>query len=364
MSIPSVKTIESAFKKWLQPGDAQKIRKLMEGAGSNRSVEEALEAIDKIIGASGVETIRGGDNHGGFWQDAVLAYVNMGDPYVATVWYEPRYGMSGRWGVGGYGDWVEYWEREHSQLEGLKAPRRGSFMRVPGAKGRALAGAERPLLPSSWDSPSANKPMAAKGLTSYRCKGAYGWIMIGASSTDDAMREARRSSPNARREDLQVWDGRKYVDVPGAKGRGLGTYDMPKAYWVVEKVIRSTDTKNRYYPIHVEGTNLANETPVKFFWGVKDLSDPRYDLTKAKIDPAAIPFIGRKVPGLSGLGAARDLNDNDREQWVNNDEGLYSWWKSTRQPIRTFVRENRDELTEAINKVLNAPPRQKSWRNY
>ena len=138
MSIPSVKTIETAFKKWLQPGGAQKVRKLMDGAGSNRSAEEALEAINKIIGASGVETIRG-DNHGGFWQDAVLAYVNMGDPYVATVWYEPRYGMSGRWGVGGYGDWVEYWEREHGQLEGLSG-KRGSYMRVPGKAGRGLAG--------------------------------------------------------------------------------------------------------------------------------------------------------------------------------------------------------------------------------
>lgn len=203
MSIPSVKTIETAFKKWLQPGDAQKIRALMEGAGSNRSAEEALEAIDKIIGASGVETIRGGDNHGGFWQDAVLAYVNMGDPYVATVWYEPRYGMSGRWGVGGYGDWVEHWEREHGQLEGLSG-KRGSYMRVPGKTGR----------------------------------------------------------------------------------------------------------------------------------------------------------------GLGGLGVARDLNDNDREEWVNNDEGLYSWWKSTRQPIRTFVRENRARLTEMINAVRNKPPHEKSWRDF
>jgi len=73
----------------------------------------------------------------------VLAYVNMGDPYVATVWYEPRYGMSGRWGVGGYGDWVEYWEREHGQLEGLSG-KRGSYMRVPGKAGRGLGGLGTP----------------------------------------------------------------------------------------------------------------------------------------------------------------------------------------------------------------------------
>lgn len=23
-------------------------------------------------------------------------------------------------------------------------------------------------------------------------------------------------------------------------------------------------------------------------------------------------------------------NDSERAQWVNNDEGLYNWWKSTR----------------------------------
>lgn len=60
---------------------------------------------------------------------------------------------------------------------------------------------------------SHNRPLAANGLISYRCKSAYGWIMIGATGTDDAMREARRSSDNARREELQVWNGLEYVDV-------------------------------------------------------------------------------------------------------------------------------------------------------
>ncbi len=46
------------------------------------------------------------------------------------------------------------------------------------------------------------------------------------------------------------------------------------------------------------------------------------------------------------------MNDNDRAEWVNNDEGLYSWWRSSRQGITTFVRENRDELTNAIERAL------------
>lgn len=61
-----------------------------------------------------------------------------------------------------------------------------------------------------------NKPLAAPGLTSYRCKGRFGWIMIGAKDHIDAMREARRSvdrlgADTPRREDLQIWNGKEYV---------------------------------------------------------------------------------------------------------------------------------------------------------
>jgi hypothetical protein len=37
--------------------------------------------------------------------------------------------------------------------------------------------------------------------------------MIGATDADDAMREALRSSSDARREDLQIWNGREYVAI-------------------------------------------------------------------------------------------------------------------------------------------------------
>jgi hypothetical protein len=58
-----------------------------------------------------------------------------------------------------------------------------------------------------------DKPMAAPGLISYRCRGRWGWIMIGATDNDDAMREALRSSDAARIENLEVWDGTRYVKV-------------------------------------------------------------------------------------------------------------------------------------------------------
>jgi hypothetical protein len=56
-----------------------------------------------------------------------------------------------------------------------------------------------------------NLPCAANGLTSYRCRGRYGWIMIGARDHEGAMREARRSSDTAERSTLEVWNGMAYV---------------------------------------------------------------------------------------------------------------------------------------------------------
>lgn len=60
-----------------------------------------------------------------------------------------------------------------------------------------------------------DKPMAVEGLTSYRYQGRYGPIMIGAKDIDDALNEANRSlsGSTAAVENLEVWDGDKYVSV-------------------------------------------------------------------------------------------------------------------------------------------------------
>jgi hypothetical protein len=47
------------------------------------------------------------------------------------------------------------------------------------------------------------------------------------------------------------------------------------------------------------------------------------------------------------------MNDNDRAEWIDNDEGLYNWWKSSQQPKARFIRENRAEITAAIEAVLS-----------
>lgn len=56
-----------------------------------------------------------------------------------------------------------------------------------------------------------DKPLADKGLISYRAKGRYGYIMIGAKDDKDAWSEAKRSTDNPT--DLEVWDGEKYIPV-------------------------------------------------------------------------------------------------------------------------------------------------------
>lgn len=45
------------------------------------------------------------------------------------------------------------------------------------------------------------------------------------------------------------------------------------------------------------------------------------------------------------------INDTDRAQWIDNDEGLYCLWRSARQPKRQWIRENRDFIDSVIRNV-------------
>lgn len=56
------------------------------------------------------------------------------------------------------------------------------------------------------------------------------------------------------------------------------------------------------------------------------------------------------------------LNDNDREEWINNDTGLYEWWQRSRKGITTFIRENRAELDRLIYAMLNEGPTDREAR--
>ncbi|CAD7740963.1 hypothetical protein LMG31884_47110 (plasmid) [Xanthomonas hydrangeae] len=59
-----------------------------------------------------------------------------------------------------------------------------------------------------------NRPIADEGLTSYRYRGRYGWVMIGALDDEAALGEAERSIKGpADPALLQRWDGQRYADT-------------------------------------------------------------------------------------------------------------------------------------------------------
>jgi hypothetical protein len=59
--------------------------------------------------------------------------------------------------------------------------------------------------------------------------------------------------------------------------------------------------------------------------------------------------------GSAARGFARTINDADREQWIDNDEGLYDdyqrWARRNKGGRRAYVRAYRDELDAVIRRV-------------
>jgi hypothetical protein len=46
-------------------------------------------------------------------------------------------------------------------------------------------------------------------------------------------------------------------------------------------------------------------------------------------------------------------NDSDREDFVNNDEGLYDMWRRSGRGITRWVRENREMIDECMGNVTS-----------
>lgn len=62
------------------------------------------------------------------------------------------------------------------------------------------------------------------------------------------------------------------------------------------------------------------------------------------------------MPGRGWITDGIRVNDDDREQWVDNDEGLYTWWRSSRMGKRAFIRANRDDIDAVIRAALTREP--------
>lgn len=55
--------------------------------------------------------------------------------------------------------------------------------------------------------------------------------------------------------------------------------------------------------------------------------------------------------GNDDLDSSVRDSDSEINLWIDNDEGLYSWWKESRASKQDFIDEHRDELTEAIERA-------------
>jgi len=45
------------------------------------------------------------------------------------------------------------------------------------------------------------------------------------------------------------------------------------------------------------------------------------------------------------------MNNTERNQWIDNDEGLYNWWRSSRLSKTKFIKNNREEIDAVISNV-------------
>jgi hypothetical protein len=48
------------------------------------------------------------------------------------------------------------------------------------------------------------------------------------------------------------------------------------------------------------------------------------------------------------------MNNTERAQWIDKDEGLHNWWFLSGKSKGVFIRENKDDLDKAIKKVILA----------
>ena len=48
------------------------------------------------------------------------------------------------------------------------------------------------------------------------------------------------------------------------------------------------------------------------------------------------------------------MNDQERENFIDNDEGLYRLWKASRSSKRKFIKANRSEIDSVIANVTTA----------
>jgi hypothetical protein len=104
----------------LSPSSASALLHRLEAAeqsGDHEDIDRALDIADESTEGFGVEAL----NLEGLWQpyycNIGLLYVNQGDTYDTTIWYDTR---TCKFGLGSWGAWYETHENDEKEEEDVE----------------------------------------------------------------------------------------------------------------------------------------------------------------------------------------------------------------------------------------------------
>jgi len=107
----TAQNLMSAFKE-LDEASASALADQSRVINSREGLDDFLKAANKLLDAHGVEAIRDEGAWCDYFGDAVALYINMGDPYIATLLYDVE---DDEVYLTSYGDWMEAREQESKQ---------------------------------------------------------------------------------------------------------------------------------------------------------------------------------------------------------------------------------------------------------
>lgn len=148
----------------------------------------------------------------------------------------------------------------------------------------------------------------------------------------------------------------KPEDIGFATGR-LNAERMARGYYAGGGVERNPGEEREAQIFFIEG---KNQWAIEALWPAHMSSRI---LGFAKTRESALDYARRQGYRVTYINRERALernplmmvvenpNDEERRQWVSNDEGLYDWYRSSRLPMREFIKLNRAGLDEVIARV-------------
>lgn len=98
----------------LPPAVAQDLLQQMSDAKNPDAVDKVLEKLNEELEGFGVEALELEGLWDRYYCNIGCLYVNLGDPYKTTVWYDTR---TNQFGIGSWGDWYETHENDEKEVE-------------------------------------------------------------------------------------------------------------------------------------------------------------------------------------------------------------------------------------------------------